>query len=290
MIQYYPLTPILMITSEQLNERGTIDIYKTDSWMPFQSFLLIIPINHHQQIVVIHLKDQVATTDQPRIFPTDSLLDNNWICATKKNLGSWVLPSFLVIQHLFFCQLLSPPTSWLWGQTHVNLKNRWSYTEYCYFSLFSLNPCPLFPTHTHLTTGRGSIFCMTIGDGHLALLVSVRVDSSVLGQNRSKETNYVYIYKNGKLFDSLNTVFFQHFARHNAIKLSSCSVKKNLPQQLGNPACRNTQLGPKSTITLLQFYEKGRNPHPIFPRHPGSNTTSISFTRSTSWLLSALAF
>lgn len=59
--------------------------------------------------------------------------------------------------------------------------------------IFSLNPCPLFPTHTHLTTGWGSIFCMTIGDGHLALLVSVRVDSSVLGQNRSKETNYTYI-------------------------------------------------------------------------------------------------
>ena len=136
MIQYYPLTPILMITSEQLNERGIIDIYKTDSWMPFQSFILIIPIKHHQQIVVIHLKDQVATTDQPRIFPMDSLLDNNWICATKKNLGSGVLPSFLVIQHLFFCQLLSPPTVWLWGQTHVNLKNRWSYTEYCYFYIF----------------------------------------------------------------------------------------------------------------------------------------------------------
>ena len=48
MIQYYPLTPILMITSEQLNERGIIDIYKTDSWMPFQSFILIIPIKHHQ--------------------------------------------------------------------------------------------------------------------------------------------------------------------------------------------------------------------------------------------------
>lgn len=99
----------------------------------------------------------------------------------------------------------------------------------------------------------------------------------------------IYIYKWQAVWQ-LKHSFFQHFARHNAIKLSSCSVKKNLPQQLGNPACRNTQLGPKSTITLLQFYEKGRNPHPIFPRHPGSNTTSISFTRSTSWLLSALAF
>ena len=88
-----------------------------------------------------------------------------------------------------------------------------------------LNPCPscpLFPTHTHPTTGRGSSFCMTLGDGHLALLVSVRVDSSVLGQNRSKETNYMYIsiyiyiyiyiymyiYIYGKLFDSLKNSFF----------------------------------------------------------------------------------
>ena len=127
--------------------------------------------------------------------------------------------------------------------------------------LFLLNPCPLFPTHTHLTTGRSSF--SLYDSGWWTSCAAGKCESwfkCVFGAKLGPRKHINYI--NGKLFNSFTTFLFNTFQDITPSNSARSVIQKTSP------------IGTYRNMANL----------------PASNRTSISFTRSTSWLLSALAF
>ena len=124
---------------------------------------------------------------------------------------------------------------WLWGQTHVNLKNRWSYTEYCYFYIFIESMSSIsnpYPSDNRLGFNflHDNWWWTSCTAGECESWFKCFRPKQVQGNKLYIYTVYIYIcsiYKWQAVWQLKNS-FFQHFARHNAIKLSSCSVKKTL--------------------------------------------------------------